>query len=65
VALRWLIDYDGVCAIPSSSSVERVAANIDIFDFALTSEERRRIDGLAKPNGRLVSPKGRAPDWAA
>lgn len=65
VALRWLIDHEGVCAIPSSGSVERVAANIDIFDFALTADERRRIDGVAKPDGRLVNPKGRAPDWAA
>ncbi len=40
VALRWLIDHEGVCAIPSSGSVERVAANIDIFDFALTADER-------------------------
>jgi diketogulonate reductase-like aldo/keto reductase len=65
VALRWLIDHDGVCAIPSSSSAERVAANIEIFNFALTADELRRIDGLAKPDGRLVNPQGRAPDWAA
>lgn len=65
VALRWLVDHEGVCAIPSSSSVERVAANIDIFDFALTAIERQRIDSLAMPDGRLVNPKGRAPDWAA
>ncbi|MDB5554438.1 MAG: 2,5-didehydrogluconate reductase, partial [Rhizobium sp.] len=58
-------DHQGVCAIPSSINAERVAANFDIFDFALTPEERQRIDGLAKPNGRLVNPPGRAPDWSA
>jgi 2,5-diketo-D-gluconate reductase B len=63
VTLRWLIDHENVCAIPSSSSVERIAANLDIFDFALTPQERRRIDAIAKPDGRLVNPKGRAPDW--
>ncbi|MDB5601367.1 MAG: 2,5-diketo-D-gluconate reductase [Xanthobacteraceae bacterium] len=63
VTLRWLIDHQGVCAIPSSINAERVAANFDIFDFALTPEERQRIDGLAKPDGRLVNPPGRAPDW--
>jgi 2,5-diketo-D-gluconate reductase B len=64
VTLRWLIDHEGVCAIPSSSNAERVAANFDIFDFALTSEEGQRIDGLAKPDGRLVNPQARAPDWS-
>lgn len=64
VTLRWLTGHEGVCAIPSSSNAERVAANVDIFDFDLTPEERARIDGLAKPDGRLVNPQGRAPDWS-
>lgn len=64
VTLRWLTDHEGVCAIPSSSNSERVTANFDIFDFVLTPEERQRIDGLAKPDGRLVNPQGRAPDWS-
>jgi diketogulonate reductase-like aldo/keto reductase len=63
VTLRWLIDHLGVCAIPSSSNVGRLAANLDIFEFALTPEERQRISRVAKPDGRLVNPKGRAPDW--
>jgi diketogulonate reductase-like aldo/keto reductase len=65
VVLRWLIDHDGVCAIPSSGNAERVAANIDIFDFVLTPDERAQISGPAEVDGRLVDPKGRAPDWAA
>jgi 2,5-diketo-D-gluconate reductase B len=63
-SLRWLVCHEGVCAIPSSSNAARVAANVDIFDFALTADERARGDGLAKPDGRLVSPPGRAPDWS-
>jgi diketogulonate reductase-like aldo/keto reductase len=65
MALKWLIGHEGVCAIPSSSNAGRVAANVDIFDFDLTADERARIDGLAKPDGRLVNPQGRAPDWSA
>ena len=37
--------------------VERLAENIDIFDFALTDAEMREISGLARPGARLV-------DWA-
>lgn len=65
VALRWLVGHDGVCAIPSSGNAERIAANIEIFDFTLTADERAQISDLAELDGRLVNPKGRAPDWAA
>ncbi|MFZ5692771.1 MAG: aldo/keto reductase [Pseudomonadota bacterium] len=56
VSLRWLMQQ-GVGAIPRTSRVERLAENIDIFDFELSDAEMREIAGLAKPGGRLV-------DWA-
>lgn len=56
VSLRWLMQQ-GVGAIPRTSKVERLAENIDIFDFELTDVEMREIAGLAQPGGRLV-------DWA-
>lgn len=56
VSLRWLMQQ-GVGAIPRTSKVERLAENIDIFDFELTDAEMREIAGLARPGGRLV-------DWA-
>ena len=45
VALRWCIEI-GVSTVPKSSSVERMAENIGIFDFALTADDMARIAAL-------------------
>lgn len=45
VVLRWDIDL-GIVAIPRSSNPDRIAQNIDIFDFALTSDEIAAISAL-------------------
>lgn len=42
VALRWLTQR-GIVAIPKSSHKERMAQNLNIFDFKLTSEEMAQI----------------------
>lgn len=62
VALRWLVQQEGVIAIPRTSKEERVRANLSVFDFALTDDEMAEIHGLARPEGRLVDP-GWAPAW--
>lgn len=56
VSLRYLIQQN-IGAIPRTSKVERLAENIDIFDFELTDAEMTVIAGLARPDGRMV-------DWA-
>jgi 2,5-diketo-D-gluconate reductase B len=63
VALRWLLQKDGVAAIPRSSNAERIAQNLDVFDFALSGQEIARIAALKRPNGRIANPAGRAPEW--
>jgi len=45
VALRWLTQR-GIVAIPKSSHKERMAQNIDIFDFSLTDEEMAQIAAM-------------------
>jgi diketogulonate reductase-like aldo/keto reductase len=45
VVLRWHVDH-GLSAIPKSVRPERIAENIDIFDFSLTSDEVAAIDAL-------------------
>lgn len=45
VALRYLMDL-GVVVIPKSTKPARMAENIDVFDFALTSADREKIAAL-------------------
>jgi len=45
VALRWLIQR-GVIIIPKSTHKERMAENLDIFDFNLSVGEMERIATL-------------------
>jgi 2,5-diketo-D-gluconate reductase A len=45
VVLRWHLD-SGRSAIPKSVRGERIAENLDVFDFALTGEEIAAIDAL-------------------
>jgi diketogulonate reductase-like aldo/keto reductase len=43
--LRWHLQQ-GRSAIPKSTRPQRIAENIDIFDFALTDDQLAAIDGL-------------------
>ncbi|GAP58699.1 uncharacterized oxidoreductase MSMEG_2408/MSMEI_2347 [Arthrobacter sp. Hiyo1] len=45
VVLRWLIQRD-VVVIPKSVRPERMARNLDVFDFTLTDEQLSRIAAL-------------------
>lgn len=45
VVLRWHLEL-GVVAIPRSRKPERIAQNIDIFDFGLTEQEVAAISAL-------------------
>ncbi len=45
VALRWLTQR-GIVAIPKSAHKERMAQNLDIFDFTLTGQEMEQITAM-------------------
>lgn len=45
VALRWHLQ-NGYIVIPKSAHPDRIAENINIFDFELTSDEMRKINCL-------------------
>jgi diketogulonate reductase-like aldo/keto reductase len=45
VMLRWHLQ-EGRSAIPKSVKPERIAANFDVFDFELSTDELARIDAL-------------------
>jgi 2,5-diketo-D-gluconate reductase B len=61
VALKWLLDQDGVAAIPKASRAESQKANLDALNVGLDDEDRQAIAGLPKDK-RFVSP-GFAPAW--
>jgi 2,5-diketo-D-gluconate reductase B len=61
VALKWLLDQDGVSAIPKASRKESQQANLDALNIGLDDEDRQAIAGLPKDR-RCVNP-GFAPAW--
>jgi 2,5-diketo-D-gluconate reductase B len=62
VALRWLLQQQ-VAAIPRSSNPQRIAENLDVFDFMLTEHEMKQIGSLKKSDGRIANPVGRVGAW--
>jgi 2,5-diketo-D-gluconate reductase B len=63
VALKWLLDQDGVAAIPKASQKANQEANLAAMSLRLDDEDRAVIAKLPKTN-RLVNP-GMAPAWDA
>jgi 2,5-diketo-D-gluconate reductase B len=61
VALRWLLDQDGVAAIPKTSRRESQEANLDALKVKLDDDDRKKIAALPKDK-RCVNP-GFAPAW--
>jgi 2,5-diketo-D-gluconate reductase B len=61
VALKWLLDQDGVAAIPKAARAESQKANLDALHVGLDDEDRQAIAGLPKDR-RCVNP-GFAPAW--
>ncbi|MCE5988384.1 aldo/keto reductase [Pseudomonas sp. LM20] len=61
VALKWLLDQDGVAVIPKAGSRENQLANLAALSVQLDDEDRMAIAGLPKDQ-RVVSPAF-APDW--
>lgn len=45
IALRWLLDR-GIVVLAKSVRPERMAENIDIFDFTLSAEDVAKIEAL-------------------
>jgi 2,5-diketo-D-gluconate reductase B len=43
VALRWLVQQAGVLAVPKATGRDHLAANLAVFDFELSADERSRV----------------------
>jgi 2,5-diketo-D-gluconate reductase B len=55
VALKWLLDQDGVAAIPKASRAESQKANLDALKLTLDDDDRKTIAALPKDR-RCVNP---------
>ncbi|MEN0105019.1 MAG: aldo/keto reductase [Pseudomonas sp.] len=61
IALGWVLEQEGVAAIPKSNSVVNQQANLDALKVRLDDEDRAAIAALPK-NVRIVNPAF-APKW--
>jgi 2,5-diketo-D-gluconate reductase B len=61
VALRWLVQQEGVVAIPGVQNVEQLRDNLKVLDITLTSDEMAAISALAR-GLRIVDPP-HGPTW--
>lgn len=63
IALAWLLEQDGVAAIPKAASRDNQLSNLEALQVQLDAEDRALIATLAKDR-RVVSPDF-APTWDA
>ena len=61
VALRWLVEQDGVALITKSASEAHCREGIDVFDFELSPEDRAAI-ARHDDSTRVLDPSW-APEW--
>ncbi|MEM8839327.1 MAG: aldo/keto reductase [Pseudomonadota bacterium] len=62
IVLRWHVEQNGVIAIPRTRRSERLAENLDIFDFSLAADEMEAISALTNKNHRICD-YGFSPQW--
>jgi len=62
VVLRWQVQQDGVAAIPRSGNAERIAQNLQVFDFALDEAEMAAV-GALRGRGYRICDFDFSPAW--
>lgn len=64
IVLRWLVQQEGVAAIPRSSNAARIRQNLDVSDFRLGDEDMAAISALRSRNVRICDFQF-SPEWDA
>lgn len=62
IALRWLVEQENVVCIFKSTNPHRIESNCNIFDFQLSTEDKKIIQQLTHNKKRIVNPSF-APKW--
>jgi 2,5-diketo-D-gluconate reductase B len=52
--LRWLVQQQGVAAIPKATGEANLRANLAIFDFTLDKADTDQLDRLTGSNSRVI-----------
>jgi diketogulonate reductase-like aldo/keto reductase len=63
ICLRWLIQQPMVAAVPRALEEGHIVENLDVFDFALSDDEMKRVSALRSRKIRIADPPQRAPKW--
>lgn len=61
VALRWLVQQEGVVAIPGAATIDQACDNLAVLDLELSDDEMTVISALER-GGRIIDPP-HGPDW--
>jgi 2,5-diketo-D-gluconate reductase B len=63
VTLRWLLDQPRTVVIPKTVRPERLAQNLDVWDFELDAGDVRRINALGVARQRFFDPPWQSYAW--
>lgn len=58
VAIRWSLQH-GFLPLPKSSTPSRAEENANVFDFEISEEDMKKMDGLKGLAGSMISPDER------
>lgn len=61
VALRWLVQQDGVVAIPGARTADHLRENLAVLDLTLSEDEMAAVTGLERGERIIDPPHG--PVW--
>jgi 2,5-diketo-D-gluconate reductase B len=59
VTLRWLLQQEGIVAIPKTAKPERLRENFAVFDFELDDSDMAQMSGLTRSGSRFTN----EPQW--
>nr|WP_282567920.1 aldo/keto reductase [Devosia oryzisoli] len=54
VVIRWHLQL-GLIPLPKTSKPERAVENFDVWDFTLSEDQMKRIEGLDRPDGKTLT----------